>query len=115
MQDLDSERRKLTMVQRQLREVEGSSSAAAVQAGEVAALRETVAALTADLKVLSRVQKSHACAPMHALLCRRLPGLAVSQLLHCSLLDSPILQSACIRETATDGREDVDGVIMCNF
>jgi hypothetical protein len=69
MQDLDSERRKLMMVQRQLREVEGSSSAAAVQAGEVAALRETVAALTADLKVLSRVQKSHASAPMHALLC----------------------------------------------
>ncbi len=52
MQDLDSERRKLGMVQRQLREVEGSSSAAAVKAGEVAALRETNAALTADLKVL---------------------------------------------------------------
>ena len=98
MQDLDSERRKLTMVQRQLRDVEGSSSAAAVQAGEVAALRETVAALTADLKVLLSCpelicQCTHACTALSI----KLPDSAVSQLLHCRLLDSPIL---LIRERA---------------
>lgn len=55
LQDLESERRKLVVVQRQLREVEGSSSAAAVQAGETAAMRETIAALKNDLKVLRSI------------------------------------------------------------
>lgn len=85
------ERRKLVILQRQLREVEGSSSAAAVQAGEAAALRETIASLKADLKVICQLIIK--MTPTCILLAHTAPrdhSVIIVWVLHCSCMGTSL-------------------------